>query len=127
MTAYNLGVRGQNTEDVARRFRAEAEPRVIPDADNRAVFAVGANDVSLDADGEQELPTEESVRLMGEMLDGCSELGITAMVLGPGPVGIPDHDERSRTLGDRFERLSAARGLRYIAILDELLGSEAWA
>ena len=126
MTAYNLGVRGENTRDVARRFRAEAEPRVIPGADNRAIFAVGANDVSTDADGEQEIPTDESVRLMGEMLDACGELGITAMVLGPGPAGIPDHDERSRALGDRLGQLSAERGLRYFAILDELLASEAW-
>jgi acyl-CoA thioesterase I len=126
MTAYNLGVRGENTSDVARRFRAEAEPRVIPGADNRALFAVGANDVSTDAGGEQEIRTEESLRLMGEMLDACMELGITAMVLGPGPAGILDHDERSRALGDRLGRLSAERGLRFVAILDELLASEAW-
>jgi lysophospholipase L1-like esterase len=127
MTAYNLGVRGENTRDVARRFRAEAEPRLIPGADNRAVFAVGANDVSLDAAGEQELSSDDSLRLMDEMLDACAELGITAMVLGPGPAGIPDHDERSRALGDRFGRLSAERGARYFGILDELLTSEAWA
>ena len=64
LTSYNLGVRGESTSEVARRFRAEAEPRLIPGADNRVLFAVGANDVSLGEDGEQAIPTEESVELM---------------------------------------------------------------
>jgi acyl-CoA thioesterase-1 len=126
MTAYNLGVRGENTRDVAERFRAEATPRVMPGADNRAVFAVGANDVTLGEDGGQEIEAAESVELMAGMLDGCAELGITAMVLSPGPAGIPDHDARSRALGERFERLCADRGLRYVDVLDDLLASEAW-
>ena len=126
LTAYNLGVRGENTRDVASRFRAESAPRLISGADNRVVLAVGANDVSLDESGEQELATEESVGLMSEMLDWCVERGITAMLLGPGPAGIPDHDARARALGQRFEELCDERGLRSVAIIDELLASEAW-
>jgi acyl-CoA thioesterase I len=126
MTAYNLGVRGENTLDVARRFRREAEPRLIPDADNRVVFAVGANDVSVDAGGEMEVPTEDSLRLMIGLLDESEALGLTAMVLGPGPAGIPDHDERSRALGARFEELCAERRLAFIPILDRLLAVEDW-
>jgi len=126
LTAYNLGVRGESTREVARRFRAETDPRLIPGADNRVVLAVGANDVSLDENGEQELATEESVGLMSEMLDWCRARGITAMLLGPGPAGIPDHDARARALGERFEGLCDERGLRFVAILDELLASDAW-
>jgi acyl-CoA thioesterase-1 len=126
MTAYNLGVRGEGSRDVAQRFRAEAAPRLIPGADNRAVIAVGANDVSLDEEGVQEIETAESVELMAGMLDGCAELGITAMVLSPGPAGIPDHDARSRALGERFRGLCADRGLRYVDVLDDLLASEPW-
>ena len=121
MTAYNLGVRGENTCDVARRFRAEAEPRLIPGADNRAVFAVGANDVTLGPTGELEVPTEESVRLMAGMLDQSSELGITSMLLGPGPAGVPDHDKRSRELGARLEELCSDREVRFAAVLDSSL------
>jgi acyl-CoA thioesterase I len=126
MTAYNLGVRGESTRDVARRFRAEIEPRLIPGADNRAVIAVGANDVSLGPDGEQELSTEESAGLMAGMLEDAATLGATAMLLGPSPAGIPDHDARSRSLGARFEGLCRERGLRYVGVLDELLAAEAW-
>jgi acyl-CoA thioesterase I len=125
LTPYNLGVRGESTRDVARRFRAEAEPRLIPGADNRIVISVGANDVTL-VDGELHVPTEESVALMSEVLDQSRELGGTAMVLGPGPSGLDDHDQRARELGGRFELLCAERGLRFMALLDVLLASEAW-
>jgi acyl-CoA thioesterase I len=125
-TAYNLGVRGENSRDVARRLRIEAEPRLIPGADNRVVIAVGANDVSLDEDGREEIEAAESAGLMAGMLDDCAELGITALVLSPGPAGLADHDARSRALGERFERLCADRGLRYVDVLDDLLESESW-
>ena len=68
LTAYNLGVRGESTTDVARRFRAEALPRLIPGADNRVVLAVGANDPTLDELGERKISEEESVRLMTSLL-----------------------------------------------------------
>lgn len=126
LTAYNLGVRGENTREVARRFRQEARPRLIPGADNRVVLAVGANDVSLDAEGEPALVAAESVRLMSELLDWCEERQISAMVLGPGPADIADHDERARALGERFEGLCRERGVRFVEVLDELLASEAW-
>jgi lysophospholipase L1-like esterase len=127
LTAYNLGIRGESTREVALRFRAEAGPRLIPDADNRVVIAVGANDVSLDENGEREVATEESIRLMSGMLDTAVELGATAMLLSPGPAGIPDHDARSRELGERFASLCRERDLRYVDVLDDLLTSEPWA
>src|SRR4051794_41914040 len=114
MTAYNLGVRGESTREVARRFRPEAEPRLIPGADNRVVLAVGANDVSLGPDGEQELSTEESVELMTGMLDDAAALGAPAMVLSPGPAGLPDHASRSRALRARVDGPCRARPLPHL-------------
>jgi acyl-CoA thioesterase I len=126
LTAYNLGVRGESTADVAVRFRAEALPRLIPGADNRVVFAMGANDPALDELGDRRISEEESVRLMSGHLDACEEIGAPAMVLSPGPTGIPDHDERSRMLGRRFEVLCNQRRIPYVDVLDDLLASEAW-
>jgi acyl-CoA thioesterase I len=126
LTAYNLGVRGESTADVAGRFRAEALPRLMPGADNRVVFAMGANDPTLDELGDRKISEEESVRLMSGLLDACEEIGAIAMVIGPGPTGIPDHDERSRALGRRFEALCDRRRIRYVAVLEDLLASEAW-
>jgi lysophospholipase L1-like esterase len=126
MTAYNLGVRGETTPGVAARFEAEARPRVIPDADNMAVISCGANDVSLNEEGKQDISTEESLGALGRMLDAAESLRMRVLIVGPGPAGIADHDERSRELGRQFADLGASRGARYIAVLDGLLANDAW-
>jgi lysophospholipase L1-like esterase len=99
---------------------------LIPGADNRVIFAVGANDPTLDEAGRRRIAEDESVRLMSMMLDDCEKLGATALVLSPGPSGIPEHDARSRALGERFGEVCAERGLAYIPVLDDLLASDAW-
>ncbi|MGL5829183.1 MAG: GDSL-type esterase/lipase family protein, partial [Angustibacter sp.] len=45
LTVHNLGIRGDTTSGVLARWRAETARRCEPDADNRVVIAVGANDV----------------------------------------------------------------------------------
>jgi hypothetical protein len=48
LTAYNLGVRGETSGQVASRWRAEALPRLWPGADCRIVVSFGANDTSVE-------------------------------------------------------------------------------
>src|SRR5204863_5458617 len=48
LTAYPLGVRRQTSVEVARRWRDETLPRLAQDVDCRVVFAVGANDTTLE-------------------------------------------------------------------------------
>jgi lysophospholipase L1-like esterase len=114
MTAYNLGVRGDSTPQAAARFRAEAKTRLIPDADNRVVVAVGANDVTIDADGSRPISLARSLEALEKLLGDAESLGMTALVIGPGPVGEPGHDERSRELGARFGELAGRRGHRFL-------------
>jgi acyl-CoA thioesterase-1 len=127
LTSYNLGVRGEATPQVAARFSAEASPRVIPEADNLAIVAVGANDVTLREDGSQEVSTEQSLAALAGMFDAATGLGMRVWVIGPGPAGIEDHDRRSRELDLRFAGLAAARGGRHLSVLDDLRASPGWA
>jgi lysophospholipase L1-like esterase len=127
LTAYNLGVRGETTPQVAARLRAEALPRLIPDADNVAVVAVGANDVSLRENGTQEVSTEASLGALDRIFDDAARLDMRVWVIGPGPSGIADHDARSRQLDHLFEGLTEQRGGRHRSVLDDLLASDTWA
>jgi len=43
MTAYNLGVRGETSVEVAVRWRAESRPRMVADAGYGVVFSFGVN------------------------------------------------------------------------------------
>jgi acyl-CoA thioesterase-1 len=44
VTAYNLGIRGDTSADVAARWRSEASSRLPPNCNGRLVFSFGAND-----------------------------------------------------------------------------------
>ncbi|MFF4606521.1 GDSL-type esterase/lipase family protein [Streptomyces sp. NPDC001339] len=44
ITAFNLGIRRDTSEDVLRRCWREALPRTLPGADNRLVISFGSND-----------------------------------------------------------------------------------
>jgi acyl-CoA thioesterase-1 len=44
VTVYNLGIRGDPTPSLRRRWRGECEARLPPSANGRLVFAFGGND-----------------------------------------------------------------------------------
>jgi acyl-CoA thioesterase I len=125
LTAYNLGVRGEDSTEVAKRLAPEVAPRLIPDADNRIVIAVGANDVDAD-DSERPLTEQQSVDNLSSILDDADRLHASAMVIGPGPARDQGHDDASRSLSRAFASLCERRGVPYIDLLDALLADEAW-
>jgi hypothetical protein len=51
LTAYNLGVRGETSQQVAARWRAESLPRLLPSTDARIVLSFGANDTTVEGGG----------------------------------------------------------------------------
>ena len=44
LSPYNLGIRGETSVQIARRWRGEAEPRQSPQQEGRLVFEFGVND-----------------------------------------------------------------------------------
>jgi len=125
LTHYNLGIRGETSLQVERRFRSEAPPRLMDGADNRVVIAVGANDGALEGPEPSVAPDASTAALEG-MLEAAGRAGAGALVLGPGPVGEVAHDERSRALADGFAAVCERRDVPFLPILDPLLANDAW-
>ncbi|MBT5415505.1 MAG: hypothetical protein HOK81_12985, partial [Rhodospirillaceae bacterium] len=67
VTCYNLGVRGDTSEQIAARWRAECESRLIPELAGAVVFSFGLND-SADQDGTRRVPLDRSVAVARAML-----------------------------------------------------------
>ncbi|MCX6745338.1 MAG: GDSL-type esterase/lipase family protein [Candidatus Parcubacteria bacterium] len=44
---YNLGVSGQNSTDILKRFESEAQPRIKEEGETIFIFALGTNDSQL--------------------------------------------------------------------------------
>jgi acyl-CoA thioesterase I len=125
LTAYNLGVRGETSLDVAGRWRDEARPRLRADCACGMVLSFGVNDTAGEGGGVRVEP-EQAVDALARILDGASQRALPAFVVGPPPAGEPAHDERVRGLSEAFGSAAAARGVPFVAVVDALRGDGAW-
>jgi len=125
LTAYPLGVRRETSVEVAVRWRFEAMTRLVHDADCRVVFAVGANDTTLEA-GSPRVTPERSCLALEKMLDQATELGLPAAVAGPPPVGDAAQRARVIELSDAFAERCASRAVPFWPVARTLEVSRPW-
>src|SRR5882757_8006279 len=83
VSPYNLGIRGETSVQIARRWRSEAEPRQSPQQEGRLVFEFGVNDVR-EVNGKRQLEAEQSLAAAAEMLETASAWKPVLMI-GPPP------------------------------------------
>lgn len=126
LTAYNLGVRGETSEQVAARWRAEALPRLTPGSDARLVLSFGANDTTVE-DGRLRVEPVRSCAALADMLGGAASLGLSVLMVGPAPVDEPEQNERIRDLSVAFADVCRGAGVAFVSVVEPLLTSRAWA
>jgi lysophospholipase L1-like esterase len=124
VTAYNLGVRGETSADVAARWRAEARPRLPVEGDPRVVLAFGVNDVATD-DGPR-CSEEQSLLSLEEVLLGAQGLGLRRFVVGPAAVDDEAANDRIAELSYAYRVLCARHRVPFVPLVEELRGNEVW-
>jgi acyl-CoA thioesterase-1 len=123
LTAYNLGVRRDTSEQVVERLAREAGPRLAPAGEPRVVVSFGVNDTSLE-DGAPRLEAARSVAALRRVRD---ELGqVPVLVVGPVAVDDDDHNARSAVLDGAFRDEATCSGLPYVSVLDRTARDEVW-
>ena len=126
ITAYNLGVRGNTSADVAARLETEAAARTGNEAaDYGVVLSFGANDM-LVADNRLRVAPGRSIGTLNRLIDLTQASGHGVMVVGPPPVGEPEEDERIRELSSQFAHVATHRGLPYADVARVLSSHEGW-
>jgi acyl-CoA thioesterase-1 len=120
LTAYNLGVRGQDSGDVLARWRAECMPRWSGRAERRLVVAVGAGDLHTG------LSTARSRLNLANVLDEASAKGIGTFVVGPTPTLDARLNERVEALAQAQGDVCSRRGVPYVDCYQPLAGHEQW-
>jgi lysophospholipase L1-like esterase len=125
LTAYNLGVRRETSEQVAARWRNEALPRLSPKTDTRIVVSFGANDTTIEHGGLRLAPKQSCAALDG-ILHGAAALGLIPLVIGPAPVDDPQQNERIQDLSASFSEVCSNAGVRFIGVVAQLLAAEIW-
>jgi acyl-CoA thioesterase-1 len=125
LTAYNLGVRGETSEQVASRWRAEALPRLLPGADCRIVLSFGANDTGSEH-GRVRVEANRSLDALAAILEGAAAIGLPSLVVGPAPVDEPEQNRRIRSLSGSFAEVCAEHGVPCVGVIEQLLASPVW-
>ena len=124
ITYYNLGIRRETSTDIARRWLAECEPRLLPASENYLVFSFGANDVSL-VDDQQRVCEDDTIANLHAMLVNARTRYRTLMV-GPPPADDADHNARLARLSERMCDVAGRLGVPYVATLPALVDDRIW-
>lgn len=127
ITAFNLGIRRNTSEDVLRRCWSEVLPRTLPGADNRLVISFGSNDTIQDG-GAVRVDTARSLENLASILDDCQRQDITPLTVGPPPVidAGDEHLRRTAKLADEMAALCQAQHVPFIATTLELAHDPTW-
>jgi acyl-CoA thioesterase I len=121
VTAYNLGVRMDTSEDVRRRLPAETAVRWVAGCDNRLVVSFGVNDTT-EVDGATRVAPERSVTNLRWVAEHAAAHGVPLLVIGPPPVDDPAHNDRIEALDARF----AQAVFPYVSVFDALRIERCW-
>lgn len=125
LMAYNLGVRRETSVEVAVRWRFEAMPRRASGADCRVIFAVGANDTTVES-GSLRVTPDRSCMALDKMLGQAAEIELPAAIAGPPPAGDAEQQARVVALSDAFAEVCAAHDVPFWPVAETLLASPTW-
>ena len=126
LTAYNLGVRGDTSADVAARFAVEMDARTRAEAATYGVvLGIGANDMTVTDDRLRVAPGM-AVGTLNRLIDLTRARGHGVLIVGPPPIGDEAQDERIGKLSSRFAHVAAHRGIAFVETATPLCAHEGW-
>jgi len=111
VSPYNLGVRGETSIQIARRWRAEAEMRQSPQQEGRLVFEFGVNDTR-EVNGKRQMEAAQSLGAAREILSASVAWKPTLMI-GPPPGGDSARNLRVKELSEAMAGLCGELRLPY--------------
>lgn len=142
LTIYALGVRGDTSEDVARRWRAEAAARLPATFPRGLVFQFGLNDCAVrhwdDGRRQRRVEAGRSREVTRTILAEAATDGATLMI-GPAPVDderpgpqlVPGLQQRLHNgdiarLDAALEEVATGLGVPYLAVFEALDSDPGW-
>ena len=120
LTTYNLGVRGDTSADVLRRWATEVPVRWVGRTERRVVVSVGTNDVL------QGVTLARHRLNLANLLDDAATSGVGAFVVSPPPTADAELNERLEVLVEAQGDVCARRGIPFVDCFAPLLGHDQW-
>ncbi|WP_374470759.1 GDSL-type esterase/lipase family protein [Phenylobacterium sp.] len=123
ITLYNLGIRGETSADIARRWRAEAGPRLRP-GESGLLFSFGANDCAVEG-GAPRVGAAQTLLHARAMLTEAGKLG-PVLLVGPPPMPDPGICARLETLNEHLKTLAGRIQAPFIDVFRPLFADGLW-
>ena len=125
LAAFNLGIGGDTSLDVARRWYAEAGRRLKGGDALAVVFAFGTNDADASS-GRPRVAPDRTLRALADCLDEAHAAGWPALVVGPPPVLDETETAHARKLAAGMAAVCRERAVPFVDTLAALDGDEGW-
>jgi lysophospholipase L1-like esterase len=139
ITAYNLGVRGDASEQILTRWHEEVRRRRRPLTTSVVVFAFGANDAKIGPGGEP-LIALDAFRANTRRILAPAVRDHQVLFIGPAPVdegalarvinptgGVPVPSNRQiAAISDALAEETATAGIPYLDLVKRLAGTDTW-
>jgi lysophospholipase L1-like esterase len=125
ITAYNLGVRRDTSDDVCRRWPDEVAVRRGAGAQERLVVSFGVNDTTIDGRGPRVAP-DRAVANLRTVLADAGSAGLPVLVVGPPPVADAAQNRRIAALDELFAAAATEAGAPYVAVFAALRHAPGW-
>jgi len=138
ISMYNLGIRGDTSEQIAARWRHEAQVRLPDFSDCALVFSFGVNDTA-DMEGfGRRVPLERSVAVARGMIASAAAW-LPTLWIGPPPVdnsrqpfraapSVTYHFDSNRVaeVNEAYAKVAAELDVPYCDLYRELFEDPAW-
>jgi lysophospholipase L1-like esterase len=124
VTYYNLGIRGETSTELSKRWQLEAERRLRIGHDNRIVFSFGTNDTTVE-NNKLRVEFADSLRNAQQILSAAKYRYPVLMVSPPPTADFEMHD-RVQKLSEGFAAICRELEIPYLDVFTPLLTSAVW-
>lgn len=124
ITYYNLGVRGDTSADILKRWLPEVSHRLPSNCNGKVLFSFGANDITLEK-GKTRIDFPDSLNNASQILEQAKLLFPVLMVSSP-PLGDWEDNLRLAALSNQFEQICGNLSIPYLDVLTPLQNSPIW-
>jgi acyl-CoA thioesterase I len=125
VTAYNLGVRRDTSEDIRRRWAGEVASRRVAGSEDRMVLSFGVNDTT-DAGGGTRVPADRTVANLHAVVAEAAAYGLPVLVVGPPPVADRAQNRRIAALDERLRTCTDELHAPYVPVFATLKADPRW-
>ncbi|GAA2143354.1 hypothetical protein GCM10009760_29630 [Kitasatospora kazusensis] len=127
ITAFNLGIRRNTSEDVLRRCWAEVDARTAPGTDSRLVLSFGSND-AVEENGAVRVGAARCLERLDTLLTAAGHREMRVLVVGPPPVtgAGADHLGRLLELAEEMAALCERHGVPFVPVTRALADDPLW-